>query len=60
MGKHGYKIGDKDFDRLFENSLNGIDPETLSFEDIEAQEEWLETYLEDEYESIDNDYFEEE
>ena len=36
-----YNIGDINFDIVFENSLNGIDPETLTEEEIEIQEKWV-------------------
>ena len=36
-----YQNGDTVFDRVFENSLNGIDPETLSEHEIEIQEKYL-------------------
>ena len=36
-----YGAGDEEFDRLFENSLNGIDPNDLTDEEIEIQEKWV-------------------
>ena len=32
---------------ILENSLNGIDPETLTDEEIETQERWIEDNWED-------------
>ena len=36
-----YDDGDEEFDRVFENSLNGIDPTTLTEEEIAIQEKWI-------------------
>jgi hypothetical protein len=36
-----YEIGDEIFDRVFENSLNGIDPTTLTAREIKTQEKWV-------------------
>jgi hypothetical protein len=36
-----YGTGDETFDVVFLNSLNGIDPETLSEDEIATQEKWV-------------------
>jgi hypothetical protein len=36
-----YGTGDEEFDRVFENSLNGIDPKTLTPAEIKKQERWV-------------------
>jgi hypothetical protein len=36
-----YKTGDAEFDLVFENSLNSIDPNTLTKQEIEVQEKWV-------------------
>lgn len=36
-----YKSGDENFDRVFVNSLNGIDPATLTPDEIKTQEQWV-------------------
>jgi hypothetical protein len=37
-----YKTGDQEYDRIFENSLNGINPDDLTDEEVEKQERWIE------------------
>jgi len=41
MNEKFYGGGDENYDRKFENSLNGIDPAGLTDEEIEIQERWL-------------------
>ena len=36
-----YDDGDENFDRVFINSLNGIDPATLNETKIKIQERWV-------------------
>ena len=36
-----------EFKRVFENSLNGIDPEILTDEERETQEQWVEAHWND-------------
>lgn len=36
-----YQTGDIEFDRTFENSLNGIHPEILTDEEIKTQTQWV-------------------
>jgi len=36
-----YNTGDEDFDRCFENALNGIDPKTLTAAEIKTHERWV-------------------
>jgi len=36
-----YQNGDELFDTVFENSLNGVDPETLTEKEIKLQEKWV-------------------
>lgn len=36
-----YKHGDENFDQVFVNSLNSVDPETLTDEEIEIQEKYV-------------------
>lgn len=36
-----YGTGDESFDRVFENSLNGIDPATLTPVEIKKQEKYV-------------------
>ena len=36
-----YRTGDIEFDLVFENSLNGIDPETLTDDEIAIQEKYI-------------------
>ena len=36
-----YNTGDEEFDRVFENSLNGVDPDTLTDEEITTQEKYV-------------------
>ena len=36
-----YNTGDESFDRVFENSLNGIDPDTLTEDEMETHERWV-------------------
>ena len=41
MKTRTYGTGDEEFDTVFENSLNGIDSETLTEDEIEIQENWV-------------------
>lgn len=36
-----YGTGDEEFDRVFENSLNGVDPDTLSDDETATQEKYV-------------------
>jgi len=42
-----YNTGDEEFDRVFENSLNSVDPETLTPTEIKKQEKWVNENWED-------------
>jgi hypothetical protein len=42
-----YKSGNENFDRTFENALNGISPNNLSKREIRIHEKWVNDHWDD-------------